>query len=207
MTETHRMDAQPRTRVGKGAARRDRRNGRIPGVIYGNGQAPEKITVEPGNLDRELNTPGFFTRLYDLRIEGRKSRELAVCRDLQRDPVTDLPIHLDFLRVSATTEVTISVPVHFHNHEKSPGLERGATLDVIRHDVELVSRADSIPSYVDVDLSAFDVGASVHISHVPLPEGVRPAIQDRDFTIATLSAPRGMKVATQEESESGEGEG
>ncbi|SDF47932.1 LSU ribosomal protein L25P [Limimonas halophila] len=203
MTETHRLDAQLRTQAGKGAAKRDRKAGRVPAVVYGANKQPTMITVEPGDLDRELNTPGFFTRLYDIRVDGKKAKEMAVVRDMQRDPVTDRPIHLDFLRVAPSTQVTIEVPVHFSGHEQSPGLERGGVLDVVRHEVEMLSRADSIPSHLDIDLSKFDVGDSIHISHVDLPEGSQPSIQDRDFTIATISAPRGMKKATTEE---GEGE-
>jgi len=200
MTETHRLDAQPRTQAGKGAAKRDRKAGRVPAVVYGANKQPTTITVEPGDLDRELNTPGFFTRLYDIRVDGKKGKELAVVRDMQRDPVTDRPIHLDFLRVSASTQVTVEVPVHFTGRERCSGLERGGTLDVVRHEVEMLSRADSIPSYLEIDLGKFDVGDSIHISDVDLPEGSSPAIQDRDFTIATISAPRGMKKATTEES-------
>ena len=206
MTETHRLDAQPRTQAGKGAAKRDRKAGRVPAVVYGANKQPTTITVEPGDLDRELNTPGFFTRLYDIRVDGKKGKELAVVRDMQRDPVTDRPIHLDFLRVSAKTEVTVQVPVHFTNHEESPGLERGGVLDVVRHEVELLCRADNIPPHIEANLKGFDINDSVHISHIAMPEGSRPTIEDRDFTIANISAPSGLKAEIAAEAEAEQGE-
>ena len=207
MTETHRLEAQARTRAGKGAARRDRRAGRVPAVIYGGNADPTMITLEPGDLDREIyQKPGFFTRLYDIRIAGGNDKELAICRDLQLDPVTDRPIHLDFLRVSAKTEVTVQVPVHFTNHEESPGLERGGVLDVVRHEIELLCRADNIPPHIEANLKGFDINDSVHISHIAMPEGSRPTIEDRDFTIANISAPSGLKAEIAAEAEAEQGQ-
>ena len=210
MTETHRLEAQARTRAGKGAARRDRRAGRIPAVVYGGKKDPAMITLEPGDLDREIyQKPGFFTRLYNIRVDGKKTKELAICRDLQLDPVTDRPIHLDFLRVSAKTEVTIEVPVHFVDHEESPGLERGGVLNVVRHEVEMLCQADKIPSHLDVSLKGLGLNDSAHISSVDIPEGARPTIEDRDFTIASIDAPSGLKAeiaAETAEAEAEEGE-
>jgi large subunit ribosomal protein L25 len=200
MTETHRLDAQARTGAGKGAARRDRRAGRIPAVVYGANKNPAMITLDPGTLDREIyQRPGFFTRLYEIRVEGQRGKELAICRDLQLDPVTDRPIHLDFLRVSPKTEVTIQVPVHFIDHEESPGLKRGGVLDVVRHEVEMYCRADKIPSYIEVSLKGLDINDSAHISSVDIPEGARPTIEDRDFTIGSIAAPSGLKAEIAEE--------
>lgn len=199
MTETHKLEAQLRERAGKGAARRDRRNGRIPAVVYGAGKDPVMVTFDPGTLDREVYKPGFFTRLYDIRVPDKKIKEMAICRDLQLDPVTDRPIHLDFLRVSATTDVTINVPVHFVGEEESPGLKRGGVLDIVRHDIELLCQADRIPSHVEVDVSGLDLNDSVHISMVSIPEGARPTIEDRDFTIASIAAPSGLKAEIAEE--------
>jgi large subunit ribosomal protein L25 len=202
MTETHRLEAQARTRAGKGAARRDRRAGRIPAVIYGGGKDPAMITLEPGDLDREIyQKPGFFTRLYDIRVDGKRAKELAICRDLQLDPVTDRPIHLDFLRVSAKTEVTVQVPVHFTDHEESPGLERGGVLNVVRHEVEMLCQADKIPPHIEVSLKGLDLNDSAHISRVSLPEGAKPTIEDRDFTIASIDAPSGLKAEIAEAAE------
>jgi large subunit ribosomal protein L25 len=206
MTETHTLTAQPRERAGKGAARRDRRAGRVPGVIYGAGKEPALFTVDPGTLDRELNAPGFFTRLFELQLQGRKGKQLAICRDLQFDPVTDRPIHLDLLRVQASTEVTVQVPVHFVNEEESPGIERGGVLNIVRHEVEMIARADNLPDYLEVDLTGLEINDSVHISMVSVPEGARPTIEDRDFTIATIAAPSAVRAEAAEEQEAAEEE-
>ncbi|RDD62647.1 50S ribosomal protein L25/general stress protein Ctc [Ferruginivarius sediminum] len=200
MSESHVLEAQQRERAGKGAARRARRNGRIPGVIYGAGKDPVLVTFDPGTLDREIyQKPGFFTRLYDIRVEGVRGKQLAICRDLQLDPVTDRPRHLDFLRVSAKTEVTIEVPVHFTGEEESPGLKRGGVLNVVRHTVEMLCRADNMPAYIEVPLAGLEINDSAHISSVKLPEGARPTIEDRDFTIATIAAPSAVKAEAAEE--------
>jgi large subunit ribosomal protein L25 len=206
MTETHTLTAQPRERAGKGAARRDRREGRVPGVIYGDGKDPSLFTIDPGTLDRELNTPGFFTRLFEIQLKGKRGKQLAICRDLQFDPVTDRPIHLDMLRVSAKTEVTVQVPVHFINEEQSPGIERGGVLNIVRHEVEMVARADNLPDYLEVDLTGYEINDSIHISQVEVPDGARPTIEDRDFTIATIAAPSAVKAEAAEEQEAAEAE-
>ncbi|MBK1669406.1 hypothetical protein CKO28_15310 [Rhodovibrio sodomensis] len=201
MTETHTLTAQPRERAGKGAARRDRRAGRVPGVIYGDGKDPSLFTIDPGTLDRELNAPGFFTRLFEIQLKGKRGKQLAICRDLQFDPVTDRPIHLDMLRVSAKTEVTVQVPVHFINEEECPGMERGGVLNVVRHEVEMIARADNLPDYLEVDLTGYEINDSIHISQVDVPEGARPTIDDRDFTIATIAAPSAVRAEAAEEQE------
>ena len=206
MTETHTLTAQPRERAGKGAARRDRREGRVPGVIYGDGKDPSLFTIDPGTLDRELNTPGFFTRLFEIQLKGKRGKQLAICRDLQFDPVTDRPIHLDMLRVSAKTEVTVQVPVHFINEEESPGIERGGVLNIVRHEVEMVARADNLPDYLEVDLTGYEINDSIHISQVEVPDGARPTIDDRDFTIATIAAPSAVRAEAAEEQEAAEAE-
>lgn len=207
MAETHTLQAKPRERAGKGAARRDRRNGRVPGVIYGGGKEPLLVTFDPGTLDREIyQKPGFFTRLYDVQVDGSKGRQLALCRDLQLDPVTDRPIHLDLLRVSERTEVTVEVPVHFVDEAESPGLERGGVLNIVRHTIEVVCRADAMPAHLEVSLAGLDINESAHISGVHLPDGVRPSIDDRDFTIATIAAPSAVKAEAAEEQAEAEAE-
>jgi large subunit ribosomal protein L25 len=158
------------------------------------------VTLDPRELDRELNTGGFMATIYDVQIEQNKERVLP--RDVQFDPVTDRPIHVDFLRVSATTSVTVQVPVNFLNEEESPGLKRGGLLNVVRHEIEMICQADAIPSAVEVDLTGLDIGDSIHISMIPLPDGVVPTITDRDFTVATIAAP----TVAQEEEEAEEGE-
>jgi large subunit ribosomal protein L25 len=200
MAEVSIIAAERRERAGKGPARAARRAGRVPGVIYGAKKDPAMVTLDPRELDRELNTGGFMATIYDVQIEQNKERVLP--RDVQFDPVTDRPIHVDFLRVSATTSVTVQVPVNFLNEEESPGLKRGGLLNVVRHEIEMICQADAIPSAVEVDLTGLDIGDSIHISMIPLPDGVVPTITDRDFTVATIAAP----TVAQEEEEAEEGE-
>ncbi|MEX0922009.1 MAG: 50S ribosomal protein L25/general stress protein Ctc [Rhodovibrionaceae bacterium] len=202
MTEIHRLEGEARTRSGKGAARADRRNGRVPAIVYGASKDPSPITLAENEVKRELNTGSFYSTLYDLEVEGDKVRVLP--RDVQFHPVTDRPEHIDFLRVSARTKVHVNVPVHFINEDQSPGLERGGVLNVVRHEVEFYCRADAIPSYIEVDLAGFEIGDGAHISGVKLPEGVEPSITDRDFTIATIAAP--TILTAEEEAEDAEGE-
>jgi large subunit ribosomal protein L25 len=201
MAEISTIAAQRRERAGKGPARAARRAGRVPGVIYGSKKDPSMVTLDPRELDRELKTGTFLATVYDVQIDQDKERVLP--RDVQFDPVTDQPIHVDFLRVSATSSVTVQVPVNFLNEEESPGLKRGGLLNVVRHEIEMICRADAIPAGIDIDLTGLDIGDSVHISMITLPDGVAPTITDRDFTIATVAAPT---VVQEEEEEAEEGE-
>jgi len=189
MTQIIAFAAAARDRAGKGTARATRREGRIPAVIYGNKEKPVMIALDTTKFTRELHRPGFFTHLFDIELDGVKHRVLP--RDVQLDPVYDRPLHVDFLRVSDTTEITLKVPVEFVNVETCPGIKRGGMLNIVRHDIEIYARAAAIPEKITVDLAGIDVGASIHISAVKLPEGVRPTIDDRDFTIATIVAPSG----------------
>jgi large subunit ribosomal protein L25 len=186
MAATITLEAQPRDRAGKGAARATRRAGRIPAVLYGDKKDPLTISLDPKAFTRELQKPGYFSHLVDLKIDGEIHRALP--RDVQFHPVTDEPLHADFVRVSAETRTHVEVPVTFVNHAASPGLKRGGVLNVVRHTIDLSCRADSIPERVVIDLAGLDIGDSVHISHVSLPEGARPTI-DRDFTVATIAPP------------------
>lgn len=206
MVEVIAMPAQVRERAGKGPARAVRRAGRVPAVVYGAKQDPLMISLDPRDLMKALGTGSFLATVYDLEMGSAKERVLP--RDVQFHPVTDAAIHVDFLRVSATTSVTVHVPVEFLNEEDSPGLKRGGLLNVVRHDIEMVCRADAIPPHIDVDLSGLDIGDSVHISMVKLPEGVRPIITDRDFTIATIAAPTVVRdEALEAAAEAAEAEG
>lgn len=204
MADINQITALRRDGVGKGAARAARREGQVPAVIYGGKEAPLPISLERRMLEKEIHREGFFAHLYDIEVDGTAHRVLA--RDVQLDPVKDLPIHVDFLRVSATTEVNVDVPVHFVNQEESPGLERGGMLNVVRYTLELVCKADSIPESVEVDLTGLEIGDSVHISQVALPAGVRPAIEDRDFTVASVAAPSAIKEEAAEEQAAEEAE-
>ena len=203
MAEVHKLSAQPKERAGKGAARATRREGRVPAVIYGAKLDPVMITLDPRDLQRELHSGGFFATLFDVSVNGAEERVLP--RDLQFHPVTDRPLHVDFLRVSGDTEVAVDVPVIFENEEDVPGLKRGGMLNIVRHEVEVVCKADAIPHEFTIDLGALelDIGDSVHASNLALPPGVRLTITDRDFTIATIAAPT---LAIEEEAPAAEAE-
>ncbi len=191
MSEVQNLSAELRSRAGKGAARQSRRDGRVPGVIYGDKKPATLISVAPRELMKELRKKAFHVTLFDIAVDGRKERVLP--RDVQFDPVGDQPIHVDFMRVGEHTRVHVAVPVAFRNEAASPGLKRGGVLNVVRHEVELICSVDSIPRQIEIDLEGLDIGDSVHISMVKLPEGVRPAIA-RDFTIATIAVPTIQKV-------------
>ena len=201
MSETNLIAAEPRERAGKGAARAARRADMVPAVIYGAKKEPALINLPVKALTKALSTEGFFARLYDVELGKVKERVLA--REVQFDPVTDRPIHVDFLRVSASSKVEVEVPVHFINEEACPGLKNGGVLNIVRHELELVCRADAIPSSISADLTGLDFGDGIHISNITLPPGVEPAIADRNFTIATIVAP---VVHTEEEAVEGEEE-
>ncbi|NQW12012.1 MAG: 50S ribosomal protein L25/general stress protein Ctc [Alphaproteobacteria bacterium] len=187
MSDVSTLSARARDRVGKGSARAARREGLVPAVIYGDKQDPVTVVVARRELDKLLNTGSFFSQLLDIEVDGTKHRVLP--RDLQQHPVSDFAWHVDFLRVSASSALKVDIPVEFINDEASPGLKRGGVLNVVRHSVEVTCRADSIPEKFEVDLTGLEIGDSVHISMVSLPDGVKPTIDDRDFTIATIAAP------------------
>jgi len=161
------------------------------------------VTISPLDLRTAISKPGFFATLYDIECNGEKERVL--CRDLQLHPVTDVPIHADFLRVTDTTQLNVEIAVLFINEEESPGLKTGGVLNVVRRSVEVTCRAGSIPDSIIIDLTDREVGDSIHISEVNLPEGATPAITDRDFTIATIAAPSVM-TAVEEAEDMVEGE-
>ncbi len=204
MADSATMVAQARERVGKGTARAARRNGLIPGVIYGAKKAPIAIAIERRILDKEIQRGGFLNRLYDLQIGGKKEQVLP--RDVQLDPVTDFPLHVDFLRLGKSAEISIMVPMNFVDEESSPGIRRGGVLNVVRHEVEFRCRADTIPEQIEISLADWDIGDSIHISHVKLPDGVVPTITDRDFTVATIAAPTVVSEEAAEAEEEAEGE-
>ncbi|MFC4352089.1 50S ribosomal protein L25/general stress protein Ctc [Fodinicurvata halophila] len=208
MSETRTLKAEKRERAGKGGARAVRRAGMVPAVIYGAKKDPVLITLEERDMVREIYTPGFFTHLFNIEVGGKKEQVLA--RDVQLHPVKELPMHVDFLRVSAKSRVSVEVPVHFINDEECKGIKVGGVLNVVRHTVELDCSAANIPEYIEIDLTGYDVGDSIHISEVSLPNDVAPTITDRDFTIATIAAPSALKGEDEEEEgeeeESEEGE-
>ncbi len=195
MSETLKLSAEMRERAGKGASRAVRLTGRVPAVIYGNKLAPVTIHVEEKALTKHLHTGHFMNSVVEIELGGAVERTLP--RDVQFHPVTDRPIHVDFYRLAANAVIHVMVPVHFTDEDKSVGMKKGAVLNVVRHEVELICPADSIPDQLNVSVAGKDVGDSIHISSVTLPEGVKPVI-DRDFTIATLIAPSALRSETDE---------
>jgi len=195
MSDIITLAAEPRDRAGKGVARATRREGRVPGVIYGGHEPPALISLDRAELGRHVHGATFFTHVFELQVAGAAHRVLP--RDVQLHPVSDLPIHVDFLRVGAGTVIEVAVPVHFINQEASPGLKRGGVLNVVRHEIDLRCPVESIPEQIIIDLTGTEVGESIHISRVTLPEGVKPKI-DRDFTVATIAAPSALRGAAEE---------
>jgi large subunit ribosomal protein L25 len=194
------LSVQKRDMVGKGAARAVRRQGLVPGVIYGDKKNPEPISIVRGELERQLQTGKFLSTLFTVEVAGTTQRVIA--RDVQFDPVRDFPVHVDLLRLGAGAKINVEIPMHFINEEASPGLRQGGVLNVVRYQVELLCPADAIPEELIGDLAGLELGDSIHISNVSLPEGVIPVITDRDFTIATIAAPAGLTA--EEEAEEGE---
>ncbi|MCZ4091980.1 MULTISPECIES: 50S ribosomal protein L25/general stress protein Ctc [Sinorhizobium] len=199
---TYELKAETRERVGKGSSRELRRNGLIPAVIYGDKQAPLSIALSTKDVTMKIHAGGFMTTVAIIDVNGEKIRVLP--KDYQLDPVRDFTMHVDFLRVSKDSQVSVAIPVHFENEEKSPGLKQGGVLNIVRHDVELNVPADDIPEFLTVDLTGLKAGETIHISNIKLPKNATPVITDRDFTIATIAAPAG---GLQEEGEEEEAEG
>lgn len=188
MSKNYALKADARDTVGKGAARTLRREGKIPAVIYGDKKEPIKITLDSNTINVSYNKGFMFTTLCDLEVGSDK--HLVLARDVQLHPVTDIVEHVDFLRVTAKTKIAVDVPVQFINEEKSPGIEEKGVLNVVRHTVELRCSATNIPDYLEVDLTGKEHGDSINISDANLADGTTPVIDNRDFTIATLLAPK-----------------
>ena len=197
MAETPVLEAVAREGVGKGAARSARREGFVPGVIYGGGSSPQTINVKFNTLLKQLKAGKFLSTLLNVKVDGQDN--VVICRGVQRDVVKDLPVHVDFLRLADNSRINLFIPVEFINREKSPGLKRGGVLTVVRQEVELVVTAGDIPDRLVVDLSGLAVGAHIHISDITLPAGTKPTITDRDFVVANIQAPSGLKSADNEE--------
>jgi large subunit ribosomal protein L25 len=191
MSDTLNLPAETRERAGKGASRALRRSGRVPAVVYGGNEEPLTIHVEEKELRRQLGTGHFFNSVVEVEVGGNKLRTLP--KDVAFHPVTDRPLHVDFLRVSKDAKVHVNVPVVFANEEKSPGLKKGGVLNIVRHDLDIVCSPDAIPDDIVIDVTGLEIGDSIHISQVNLPAGVESGITDRDFTIATLVAPSGLR--------------
>ena len=184
MAEVLELKGWARARTGKGGARASRREGRIPGIVYGDKTDPQTVAVDFRSIVNQLHTGHFQSTIFMLNLDGTKTR--VIPRDVQLDPIRDFPIHVDFMRVGEHSLVTVEVPVRFLNEAASPGIKRGGILNVVRHEIEVRCPADAIPEHFDVDLTGLEIGDAVHISALKLPEGVLPTSTERDFTVATI---------------------
>ncbi len=204
MSDLLTLSAETRERAGKGASRALRNEGRVPAVVYGGKEPPLTVHVSAKDLNKLLMTGHFMNSVVEVVVDGKGQRTLP--KDVAFHPVTDRPLHVDFLRLSAGSSVDVKVPVRFANEDASPGLKRGGVLNVVRHELELVCEADKIPDDIEIDVTGFDVGESIHISHVTLPAGSTSAITDRDFTIATIVAPSALKSSEGDTAQTDAGE-
>jgi large subunit ribosomal protein L25 len=198
------LNAKVRAGTGKGAARQARRDGDVPGTVYGGGVDPVSISIPFNYLLTTLRKGRFMSTLFNLKVEGQEDVRV-ICRGVQRDVVKDLPIHIDFLRLKRTSRVNLFIPVEFINAETSPGIKKGGVLTVVRNEVEMNVLAGDIPDHLTVDLANAQMGDVIHISDVTLPEGAKPVI-DRDFVIANISAPRALLADDEDEEEAAEAE-
>lgn len=210
MADTPVIEAVARAGTGKGAARAARREGLVPGVIYGGGEEPQTVNIKHNVLLKALKAGKFMSTLINLKVDGADNR--VICRAVQKDVVKDLPTHADFLRLSARSRINLYIPVDFINEDECPGLKKGGVLTVVRNEVELKVTAGDIPEELVVDLAGLDVGDTINISNIDLPKGTRPMITDRDFVIANISAPSSLKSSESEDdgeegAEEGEAEG
>ena len=205
MADTTIINGNLRNSTGKGSARAARRAGRIPAIIFGDKKETISIDIEEREYKKIMNQSGIFSRLLDLSVEGKSN--LVLTRDIQFHPVSENPLHVDFLRIGKGSNINVSVPVSFVNEELSPGLKTGGVLNTVRFELELMCPADSIPEKIEINLEGLVVGDSIKISSVKLPDGVSSTITDRDFTIATIAAPTVMsEVSTEETTETEETE-
>jgi large subunit ribosomal protein L25 len=214
MSDQLTLPAEARDRAGKGASRALRREGRVPAVVYGEKKEPLSIHVEEKLLSKMLSTGHFMNSVVMIDFEGKPNRTLPKAIDFH--PVTSRPIHVDFLRIGEHTKVHVAIPMRFDNEEQSPGLKKGGVLNVVVHELEIVCDAASIPNEIHIPLDGLEIGDSIHIGQVKLPDGVVPANTDEDFTVATIVAPSAMKAEEEEtapagdvptvEGEEGEGE-
>jgi large subunit ribosomal protein L25 len=199
MSDTLNLSAETRDRAGKGASRALRRDGRVPAVIYGNKEEPTSISVNERELQKLLNTGHFMNSV--VMIDAGNGAVRTLPKDVSFDVVTDRPLHVDFLRIGEHSTVTVAVPVVFVDEDAAPGLTRGGVLNIVRHELELVCDAAQIPDEIQVSLKGLEVGDSLHISAVTLPAGAKSAIEDRDYTIATVVAPSALKSSEGEAAE------
>lgn len=199
MSEATVFDCELRKRAGTGGSRAVRRDGWVPAVLYGGGQDPANIKLRYNQVLKAYQTGSLIDVLSVIKVDGQTQQVIG--RDIQVDPVKDLPMHVDLMRVDSKTRVTVNVPVRFLNEESCPGLKAGGVLNVVRYEVELVAPATEIPEALELDLATAELGDTLHISAVTLPKGVELTITDRDFTIATIASPSGLKSQENEASD------
>jgi large subunit ribosomal protein L25 len=207
MAETLSLTAEPRTAGTKGAVRALRRQGRVPGIIYGGKEGIALVSFDGRELTKQLGSGSFMNRVIEVRMNGKSANVLP--REVQLHPVKDAPLHIDFMRLEKGARVNVAVPVRFLNEGLSPGIKRGGVLNIVRHTIEVNTTVDNIPEVFTFDLTGLEIGDSLHISDITLPEGVKPLISDRDFTVATIAAPTAVRdeaAAEAEEAEAAEGE-
>ncbi|MCY4258662.1 MAG: 50S ribosomal protein L25/general stress protein Ctc [Rhodobacteraceae bacterium] len=197
------LPALPRTRTGKGAARQARRDGFVPGVVYGGGGDPLPINVRFNTLFKMLNAGRFLSTLFNLQVDGQDDVRV-ICRGVQRDVVNELPTHVDFVRIHQDSRINMQIPIAFTGHAESPGLKMGGVLTVVRNEVELVVTAGDIPAEIPIRLDGMEIGDVVTISMIELPEGTEATITDRDFVIANISAPSSLVEEVGEEEVAGD---
>ncbi len=190
------LEAQVRAGTGKGAARQARRDGMVPGIVYGGGEDPTPINIPFNKLFQKLKAGRFMSTLWNLKVEGSDDVRV-ICRNVQRDVVKDLPTHIDLMRLKRTSRVSLFIPVEFVNEDAAPGIKKGGVLTVVRQEVELSVIAGDIPETLTADMSGLEVGDTITISSITLPEGARPTI-DRDFVVANISAPSGLRSSENE---------
>jgi large subunit ribosomal protein L25 len=198
MATVNLIKAAARSRGSKGAARAERRAGRVPGIIYGDGKPPLPISVDFADLNQRIYAGHFLTTIHDVEVDGTKHR--VIPRDFQLDPVRDKPVHVDFMRLGEGATIRVNIPVHVKNADQSPGVKRGGTVSIVTHTVEVRCLADAIPGAIEVDVSGLEINYSKHLSDITLPEGVR-AVSGRDITLVTVVPPSGyaeeMKAAAE----------
>ena len=204
MSKQTTLDVNIRAETGKNGAKKVIAAGKIPSVIYGLGEQPLNISIDKISVQKEINSGGFLTRIFSLNIDGKKN--LAIPRDVQFDPLSDQPIHIDFLRLAENSKITLDIPTRFINEELSPGLKRGGVLNVNRRTVQLSCPANNIPEEIIFDLEGLDIGDTIRISGANLSEGVTPTITDRDFTVASVAAPTVVKEPETTTEETAEGD-
>ena len=205
MADVVTLAAEARGRAGKGGAREQRRAGRIPAVIYGDRQEPLMIALDSTEMLKQLRRPGFMAHVFEIVIGGRKERVLP--REVQHDPVSGKPLHIDFMRFSASTRINVAVEVRFENEDKAPGLKKGGVLNVVHHTIELICKPDAIPEFIRVDLTGLEMGAVIHLDALTLPPDVEIGEDDPQATIASVAAPSTGEVAepaAEEEAETAE---